>query len=385
MDNTHRKHEPEYQTDHSSQYDSGLKSLVKSLQVSFIILVIIIVGMLVYFFTLGGYFIVKPQEAVIVLRFGKYVDTYTENWHWFFPYPVNSLVTLNTSPQIINVDFKATAQVIPGAPDEQQQEMMSGPLEPGKDRYLITADANIIHTSWMLEYQVSNPKKYYESCLCPVDPRNNDELLLSGAKVRGTRGPQTLLKEILRNVVIKITANRTVDEVLYDKKQDYKDAVQLAFAKNIEDLDIGIKVNSVTLQQAFPPLKTKSAFSDVTSANQAKSTMIDKANEYRVKLENSTVAERAGINAGAETYRKQVVSEVKAENIYFEKIYTEYKISPDTVLMALYNFTLSDVLGAVQEKYLVTKSADRQQQIRLKINPEPLDGNNRTSEATEGK
>ncbi|MFA6100858.1 MAG: protease modulator HflK [Victivallaceae bacterium] len=382
MDNTNKKQDTGYHADHEGQYDSGLKSLVRSLQISFFILVIIIVGMLLYFFTFGGYFIVKPQEAVIVLRFGKYVDTYTEDWHWFFPHPVNSLIRIKTNPQILTVDFKASSTAM-----DEQQAQMGGPLDPGRDSYLLTGDANIIHASWILEYQVVNPQKYYEKCFCPEDPLNDDEVLVAAKDgvVLGTRGPQTILRETLRNVVLRVTAGKAVDDVLYEKKQAYKDQVQALFDKAIADLDIGIKINSVALQQAYPPQKTKAAFGEVTAANQAKSTMIDTANEYRVKLENSVLSEKAEIMAAATTYKKQIVSEVKAENIYFEKINAEYAASPDTVLMALYNYTLSDVLGKIQEKYIVTKGSGKQQQIRLKINPEPLENVNKRPEATEGK
>lgn len=380
MDNMNKKQDPGYHADHLGQYDSGLKSLVKSLQFSFFILVIIIVGMLAYFFTFGGYFIVKPQEAVIVLRFGKYVDTYTEDWHWFFPHPVNSLVYVKTNPQVLAVDFKASAVVL-----DEQQAQAGGPLDPGRDSYLLTGDANIIHSSWILEYQVVNPQKYYENCFCPENPKEDDKVLVGpDGIVLGTRGPQTILRNTLKSVIIKVTAGKSVDDVLYESKQIYKDQVQAQFDTAITNLDIGIKINSVTLQQAYPPQKTKTAFGEVTAANQAKSTMIDTANEYRVKLENNVYAERAGIMAAAQTYKKQIVSEVKAESFYFKEINQKYAANPDTVLMALYNYTLSDVLGNIQEKYIVTKGPGKQQQIRLKINPEPLENVNKKVEATEG-
>ncbi len=380
MDNMNKKQDPGYHVDHLGQYDSGLKSLVRSLQAAFFILVIIIVGMLVYFFTFGGYFIVKPQEAVIVLRFGKYVDTYTEDWHWFFPHPVNSLIRIRTNPQILTVDFKSSSTAL-----DEQQAQAGGPLDPGRDSYLLTGDANIIHSSWILEYQVANPQKYYENCFCPEDPMRDDELL-SGPDgiILGTRGPQTILRDTLKGVILKVTAGKSVDDVLYENKQNYKDQVQAQFDKAITDLDIGIKINSVTLQQAYPPQKTKAAFGEVTAANQAKSTMIDTANEYRVKLENNVYAERAEIMASARTYKKQIVSEVKAESFYFKEINQKYAANPDTVLMALYNYTLSDVLTNIQEKYIVTKGPGKQQQIRLKINPEPLENVNKKAEATEG-
>ena len=53
------------------QYGSGVQAFMKAGHWVFLALVGLIFAMLVYFFTLGGYFSVSPQEAVVVLRFGK--------------------------------------------------------------------------------------------------------------------------------------------------------------------------------------------------------------------------------------------------------------------------------------------------------------------------
>ena len=60
-ENENKKHE----FDRSGQYESGLQSLVRCLRVVFFTLLVIIIGMLIYFFTLGGYVEVRPQEAVV--------------------------------------------------------------------------------------------------------------------------------------------------------------------------------------------------------------------------------------------------------------------------------------------------------------------------------
>ena len=72
------------------------------------------------------------------------------------------------------------------------------------------------------------------------------------------------------------------------------------------------------------------------------------------------------------TYSKQVVAEVKAESQYFRSINEAYLASPKTVLMALYNQTLADVLEAQEGKYILgTVTGEDRKQVRLKINPEP--------------
>jgi len=71
--------------DRSGQYDSGLKSLVRSLQWAFGFLLVIIIGLMVYFLTAGGYFSVEPQHAVIVMKFGEIEQVHTTSGHWYLP------------------------------------------------------------------------------------------------------------------------------------------------------------------------------------------------------------------------------------------------------------------------------------------------------------
>ena len=85
------------------------------------------------------------------------------------------------------------------------------------------------------------------------------------------------------------------------------------------------------------------------------------------------LARKAEILASAETYKMQVVSEVRAESSYFQTINREYAASPETVLMALYTSTLSEVLKSQEGKYILGTSTNGagQKQVRIKLNPEP--------------
>lgn len=191
--------------DRSGQYESGLKSLVKSLQWAFGLLLVVIIGMLVYFFTGGGYFAVEPQRAVIVVKFGKIQETYTTGGHWFLPYPVNQFIRIQTNQQSMDVNFVA-AEMPDGSGSGQS-------LEPGRDSYLLTGDANIIHTMWTINYQVTNPAKYYETLTMPAKPVDNDRVMPDVVETdangfTGTRGPQTLVRNLFRQAVIQVTAGR---------------------------------------------------------------------------------------------------------------------------------------------------------------------------------
>ncbi len=353
------------------RFDLGLKTLVNWVKFLFFGMVLVIMGMLVYYVTISGLCRVGPQESAIVLRFGKYVATMTEGWRWYLPSPVNSFVYIKTSPQIINIDFNAQADM-----QMQNPEMgdAGGPLVPGTDRYLLTGDANIIHSSWAIEYRVSNPRKYYETVLGPVNPLDPDAMQFDPKtkEQQGTRGPQTMLSNLFSGVVLKVSAGKEIRELLYDNKA-FSDEVQAQFVKLVTQMDLGMEISNVILKQAVPPKSTRKAFSEVTEANQVRSSEIEKAREYCISVENDTQVKAQMIRSEAQTYHTRIVAQVKSESIYFTNIYEQYKNSPDTVLMALYNSTLSSVLNSVNEKYIVgsDSTGEKRRQVRLKLNPEP--------------
>ena len=256
--------------DRSGQYDSGLKSLVKSLQWAFAFLLVVIIGLMVYFVTAGGYFSVEPQHAVIVMQFGKIENTYTSDGHWFLPYPVNRWVKVRTNQQSLQVNF-LPAETPDGAPPQA--------LVPGKDSYLMTGDANIIHSTWRVTYHVANPAKYYETLATPFNPTDPDTQEMDVNGFVGTRGPQTLLRNLFRAAVIRVTSENTVDSMLYGGRAAYSDAVRNEFARQLVAIDCGIEVDNVTLEQVFPPLKTKAAFDEVAAASNTVDSLRSKAEQ----------------------------------------------------------------------------------------------------------
>jgi len=365
---SNQQHEPEAQY---GQYDLGLKSLIRSLQIAFFVMAALIVGLLIFFFVFGGFKIVKPQEEILVLQFGKVTNVLKNDWYWVFPRPINQFVTIPTNAQSFGVTFEAQRTASEAAPGMAEQG--NPELSPGRDNYLLTGDANIIHTSWEVVYRITNPQRYYESVISAEVP------FMTPAERKTFEGPdlypgtpQQLLQNVLRNVVIKVTATQKVENALYRNKQAYITDVESQFTQTVAKLDIGIAIQQVTAAKApAPPLRTKQAFDEVIQAGLEKAKMIDEAEAYRVEQKNVALTEKSTILAEAESYRKRVVAEVQSQSIYFDKINTEYQNNPKTVLVSLYNNVLGDVLGDVKDKYVIHKSARGNQEVRLKINPEP--------------
>jgi hypothetical protein len=180
-----------------NQYGGGVQAFMKAGHWVFLALVGLIFAMLVYFFTLGGYFSVSPQEAVIVLRFGKYEQTYTSDWHWFLPDPVTSKVVIPTSPQTLQVMFNSGVQANELPPPGPNGELPG--MLPGRDRYLLTADECIVHASWSARIQVSDPTRYFQMLRLPENPAGPDDIIIENGEELGRRGPRALLARMLES------------------------------------------------------------------------------------------------------------------------------------------------------------------------------------------
>ena len=162
----------------SGQFSQGMLAVSRMFKVFFTLLTIVIGLMVVWFFTLGGFFIVdSTKEAVLLLQFGKLKEKCELGGvYWSFPYPVSKIIRVpKTNQTIRSMTFMpADRTSITERKNDQNGASPNTTLTPGKDGFLLTGDNSIIHTEWELVYQVTKPEIYYEKCLTPerpLDPR----------------------------------------------------------------------------------------------------------------------------------------------------------------------------------------------------------------------
>lgn len=358
------------------QFSQGLSALSKMLRIAFKLLTVIIIFMLAYFFTLGGLFIVdSTRESVIRLHFGKYTGkVYTEGWYWVFPYPVNTIISIPKTNQTIRsfTFMPANRRSLFQREGEGEPGAGAQPLQVGRDGYLITGDNSILHTEWELVYRVVQPDIYYSKCLTPSKVLAPDEVVKgSKGELLGTRGAITLLQNTLDECIIKETASWQIRDILYDKTTDYIQAVEARLKKRLNEMQIGIAVESLALPVKRPPALTIGAFDDAMSAGTQAATEIEAARGYAIEVENKARSDAENIKADADAYKKRIVAEVMADSKYFTSILKEYKKNPDAVMVSLYSTTLGDALAKVKDKFLIRVNPGSRQEVRIKLNPEP--------------
>ena len=355
------------------QFSTGTAALLKLAKALFYLLTTVIVIMIIWFFTFGGAVIVDgTKETVLKLYFGKYQETYTSGYHWCLPYPINTIVRVPKSNQTIR-SFTFMPADRKSLIERKKDGPAPGDLTPGKDGYLLTGDNSIVHTEWELVYRVDNPEKYYTRCLTPLQPLDPDEVVKSSTgEDLGTRGATAMIKNILDDCVIKVTASWNIKNILYDRTNDYIAEVKALLIKQLQIRQIGVSVESLALPVKRPPLQTINAFDEAASASTQASIETETARAYAIETANSAKSEAAEIIANAKSYKERVVAEVVADKVYFTKLLQEYRKNPKSVLVSLYSTTLADALAQSKDKYAIGISPGLRQEVRLKLNPEPV-------------
>ena len=356
------------------QFSTGTAALLKLAKALFYLMTTIIVIMIIWFFTFGGAVIVDgTRETVLKLHFGKYQEKFTSGYHWCLPYPINSIVRIPKSNQTIrSVTFMPADRkaLIERKKDRFGRE---AGLTPGKDGYLLTGDNSIVHTEWELVYRVDNPVQYYTRCLTPVQPLDPDVIVRGeNGESLGTRGANTMIKNLLDDCIIKVTARWNIKNILYDRTNEYIADVKALLIRQLQIRQLGISVESLALPVKRPPLDTIDAFDEAASASTQASIETETARAYAIETANSAKSEAAEIIANARSYKERVVAEVVADKVYFIKLLEEYKKHPESVLVSLYSTTLADALAQSKDKYAIGINPGTRQELRLKLNPEPV-------------
>ncbi len=359
-------------TESHSQFSSGIDALTKGLRISFIMFVAIIAMLLGWYIFIKGYFVVESQEVVLLSKFGKLTEECNTGWYWRFPKPVYAKTRIPLTPQKLIINHHWLEEVRRGFAGK----LKGSAFTPGRNGYLLSADTNIFHTKWEVIYQISNPKKYYTLVKTPAqiakgkDLRADDIEINSHGEEAGSRGPKTLLRNLIANIILKVSAATKIEDALYDSK-NYKIEVEKLAIIEVNKMDIGIEViNVLPAVKPTAPKETAASFQKVTQVRQERKTSLMIAKGYEIKAKGLGEIEASRIITEADAYKINVVSEIKAEQKYFKAILAKYKKN-SYIKNELYLNVLADIFGKIKDKYIIKTNENGTQQVRIKINPEP--------------
>jgi membrane protease subunit HflK len=351
--NGHEHHEHDHKPGAPETQDAGSQALAEALGSSFTI-VKIVMGLMVIGFIISCAFQVGPQERAIVLRFGKPVGAGEKallgpGLHWSLPYPIDEVVKIPiTQIQTVTSDngwyFTTPEMELSG------EELPAGmSLNPAVDGYVLTADHGIAHVRAALSYHITDPIQYVFSFV----------------------NASNAVQNALDNAVLYSAAQFNADDILINDVERYREAVQERMADLIEQDNLGITIDTCTIDKT-PPRQLTDIFNQVTDARQNRAKVLYDAHNYENQMTNSASAVAANVINLAQSAKFNYVTNLVAEAKRFSDILPYYKTNSSLYVQQTFVQMIGPALTNVQDKwFLPVRSDSKPYELRLLLNRVP--------------
>jgi len=364
---------------------AGMQSLIRMLHILFFCMRILIILVFAYLL-FSGIFRVDEQNEAMLFRFGSLQSRVLDpekgetnvltsgRWYWAWPYPIDKVKEIPAQKSVtVSTENIFRPWINPSGVNQQEDAQQIPALRPGADGYLLTGDTNILHAKWSVTYRIEHAADYYLNFY-----DDSETVVKPGEKKPRDRGAEAIIRNLLANAAISECATWKVEEMIATTRtlengevQNIKDMVQKRLEQLLEEVGIGVQIQSVSLVELLPPAATMEAFREVNASSERGRSEILAAKTYSDKVILEAEGNKYRIVNEAKSYETRIVETVKADSSYFETVLSEYNRNPDTMLTALYTDALRQILASVKNKYVVHKLPDGRQELRMQLSPIP--------------
>lgn len=261
-----------------SDSGEGMAPLETAVRRSLVVLVILFSVVLLTYLGSGIHF-VKPGESALVLRFGR-VQPHAQGPGLLlaFPEPIDRVVRLETGgPRELRLESWQARDLSPSTENETAFGPLRHQLDPTKDGYTLTGDANIVQSSVSLRYLIVDPVRFF---------------------VRA-ENPEALLAALYYRAAARTLARAAIDDIIPSGLTGYRDDTLAELGGLLEQLDLGIALSGLEIRELLPPKPVLPAFQDVNSARVEGQTYMEQAKSYRARNQQLAQAEAHGVRTRA--------------------------------------------------------------------------------------
>jgi membrane protease subunit HflK len=285
---------------------------------------LLILGLIILWLA-SGIYIVEPDEAGVVQRFGAYAYQTGPGAHYHLPFPIETVTTPKTSEvRRAEVGFRSSERdpdQVRGVPDEA---------------LMLTGDENIVSVQFIVQYQLKDPVAYLFNLSQQTETVKN--------------AAEAAMREVV--------GYNKIDSALTTGKLEIQNDTRDLLQEILDIYSSGIQVVAVQLQDVHPPDEVIDAFKDVASAREDKSRFINEAEAYRNDLLPKARGEAATIINAAQGYKESTILRAKGEAARFNEVLAEYRKAKDVTRRRLYIETMEKVFANPNlEKVIMTDKA----------------------------
>lgn len=258
----------------------------------------------------SSFYSIQEEEQAVVCTFGSPKTVAEPGLHFKIPL-VQTVRKVNTTIQGFAIGYTS------------DYEYNYNGAEGAEEGMMITSDYNFIKIDFYAEYRITDPVK----------------------ALYASEDPQMILTNIAQNCIRTTIGSYTVDSVLTTGKNEIQANIKEMILKKLEDLDIGIQLVNITIQDAEPPTEeVVTAFKSVETAKQGKETALNNANKYRNEQIPSAEAQADKILQDAEAEKQSRINEAEGQVARFNSMYNEYVKYPTITKQRMFYETMEEVL-----------------------------------------
>ena len=169
------------------------------------------------------------------------------------------------------------------------------------ENLMLTGDQNIIDLAYSVRWDIANPQNY----------------------VFEIARPEETVRAIAESAMRAVVADVTLDQAIGRGRTVIEARVQELMQQILDDYKTGVRVQGIAISKADPPAAVNDDFKAVSAAQQ----------EAQANLNN------------ARAYAQQVIARAGGEAAQFNKIYEQYRLSPEVTKRRLYYETMEAVLA----------------------------------------
>jgi modulator of FtsH protease HflK len=269
------------------------------------------------------WFTIDPEEAGIVLRFGRFVRQVPSGLHMKLPYPLETVVKVPVERQL-KEEFgfrteEAGIRTTYSAEDLTEESLM------------LTGDLNVAVVEWTAQFRVRDPYKYL-------------------FKVRNVR---KTFRDMNETVMREVIGDRSVNEVLTVGRQEIAAEVEQRLQALCNQYENGIKVEQIVLQDVNPPDAVKPSFNEVNQAQQEREKLINQARADYNQIIPRAMGQAEQAVEQAQGFATGRVNRARGDAELFIQVHAAYQRAPEVTRRRMYLETMSRIYPKVKRKIVL--------------------------------
>lgn len=273
-----------------------------------------------------AWFTIDPEEAGLVLRFGRFARQVPSGLHMKFPFPIETVVKVPIERQL-KEEFGFRTQEAGIRTSYSDEDLTAESL-------MLTGDLNVAVVEWTAQFRVRDPYKFL-------------------FKVRNVR---KTFRDMNETVMREVIGDRSVNEVLTVGRQEIAAEVEQRLQALCDQYENGIKVEQIVLQDVNPPDAVKPSFNEVNQAQQEREKLINQARaDYNQIIPRAKGQAQQTIEQ-AEGFATDRVNRARGDAELFVQVHAAYQRAPEVTRRRMYLETMGQIYPKVKRKIVLDKS-----------------------------